>query len=69
MPRLIERDPLGQNPYAAHADDSDDEAPNEDVSHPNNANGTEDQRPPTYASVASSSSGSGDSGDQPIFPS
>jgi len=67
MIRLIQRDPLGQNPYAALADDSDDEAPNEDVSRPSNANGTEDQGPRTYASVASYSSGSGDSGDQPSF--
>jgi len=67
MPRLVQRDPLGQNPYAALADDSDDEAPNEDVSRPNNTNGTEDQEPCTYASVASSSSGSDDAGDQPSF--
>jgi len=67
MPRLMQRDPLGQNPYAALADDSDDEAPNEDVSHPNNTNDTEDQGPRTYASVASSSSGSDDAGDQPSF--
>jgi len=63
MPRLIQRDPLCQNPYAALADDSSDEAPNEDVSRPSNANGTEDQGPSTYASVAIYSSGSGDSGD------
>jgi len=40
MPRLTQRYPLSQNPYAALADDSDDEAPNEDVSRPNNTNGT-----------------------------
>ena len=67
MPRLIQQDPLGQNPYAALADNSDDEAPNEDISRPTNANGTEDQEPRTYASIASSSSGSGDAGDQPSF--
>jgi len=70
MPRLIQdsrRDPLDQNQYAVLADDSDDEVPNEDVSRPNNANGTEDQEPRTYASVASSSSGSDDAGDQPSF--
>jgi len=65
--RLIQRDPLDQNPYAALADNSDDEAPNEDISHPTNTNGTEDQEPRTYASIASSSSGSGDAGDQPSF--
>jgi len=62
MPRLIQRDPLGQNPYAVLADDSDDEAPNKDISRPNNTNGTEDQEQRTYASVASSSSGSDDAG-------
>jgi len=65
VPRLIQQDPLGQNPCAALADDSGDEVPNEDISCPNNTNGTEDQEPRTYASVASSSSGSGDAGDQP----
>jgi len=67
MPRLIQRDPLGQNPYAALADDSDDEAPNEDIPLPNNTDGIEDQEPRTCASVASSSSGSDDAGDQPSF--
>jgi len=66
MPRLI-RDPRNQNPYAALADDSDDEVPNVDVSRPNSTNGKEDQEPRTYASVASSSSGSGDAGNQPSF--
>jgi len=68
MPRLMRdpnRDPLNQNPYAALADDSDDEVPDVDVSRPNNTNGTEDQEPRTYASVVSSSSGSDDAGDQP----
>jgi len=67
MPRLTPRDPLDQNPYAALADNSDDETPNEDISRPTNADGAEDQEPRTYASVASSSSGSGDAGDQPSF--
>jgi len=70
MPRLVRdpnRDPLNQNPYAALADDSDDEVLDADVSRPNNTNGTEDQEPRTYASVASSSSGSDDAGDQPSF--
>jgi len=70
MPRLIRdpsRDPLNQNPYAALADDSDDEVPDVDVSHHNSPNGTEDKETRTYASVASSSSGSGDADDQPNF--
>jgi len=70
MPRLIQKsrqDPLDQNQYAVLADDSGDEVPNEDVSRPNNTNGTEDQGPCTYASVASSSSGSDDAGNQPSF--
>jgi len=70
MPRLV-RDPnresLNQNPYAALADDSDDEVRDADTPRPNNTNGTEDQEPRTYASVASSSSGSHDAGDQPSF--
>jgi len=70
MPKL-ERDPnresLNQNPYAALADDSDDEVPDTDIPRPNNTNGTEDQEPHTYASVASSSSGSDDASDQPSF--
>jgi len=37
------------------------------MSRPNNTNGTEDQEPRAYASVASSSSGSGDADDQPSF--
>jgi len=67
VPRPIQRDPLDQNPYPALADDSDDEVPNEDISRPTNTNGVEDQEPRTYASVASSSSGSGDAGDEPNF--
>jgi len=67
VPRPVQRDPLDQNPYAALAENSDDEAPNEDISRPTNNNGTEDQEPRTYASIASSSSGSGDAGDQPSF--
>jgi len=69
MPRLIRdprRDPLDQNPYAALADDSNDEVPDVDASHLNNPNGTEDKETRTYASVASSSSGSGDADDQPV---
>jgi len=66
MPRFM-RDPRNRNPYAALADDSDDEVQNVDVSRPNNTNGTEDQEPRTYASVASSSSGSGNEDDQPSF--
>jgi len=70
MPRLVRdpnRDPLNQNPYAALADDSGDEVPDTDVPRSNNTNGTEDQEPCTYASVASSSSGSDDAGNQPSF--
>jgi len=67
VPRPIQQDPLGQNPHAALADNSDDEAPNEDMSHPTNTHGIEDQEPRTYASIASSSSGSGDADDQPSF--
>jgi len=70
MPRLV-RDPnreaLNQNPYAALADDSGDEALDTDVPRPNNTDGTEDQGPRTCASVASSSSGSDDAGNQPSF--
>jgi len=70
MPRLV-RDPnresLNQNPYAVLADDSDDEVLDTDIPRPNNTNGTEDQEPRTYDSVASSSSGSDDAGDQPSF--
>jgi len=70
MPRLVrdpDREPLNQNPYAALADDSDDEVPDTDVPRPNNTDGTEDQGPHTYTSVASSSSGSDDAGDQQNF--
>jgi len=68
MPRLVRdpnQEPLNQNPYAALADDSDDEVLDTDVPCSNNTDGTEDQEPRTYADVASSSSGSGDAGDQP----
>jgi len=70
MPRLVQdpnREPLNQNPYAALADDSDDEVPETVAPRPNNTDCTEDQEPRTYASVASSSSGSDDAGDQPSF--
>jgi len=70
MPRLIRdprQDPRNQNPYAALADDSNDEVPDVDVSHLNSPNGTEDKEAHTYASVASSSSGSGGTDDQPNF--
>jgi len=67
VPRPIQRDPLDQNPYAVLADNSDDEVPNEDISRPTDADSTEDQEPRTYASIASSSSGSGDAGDQRSF--
>jgi len=67
MPRLTPRDPLDQNPYAVLATNSDDEAQDEDVSCPTNTDSTKDQEPHTYASIASSSSGSGDAGDQPSF--
>ena len=70
MPRLIRdprQDPLDQNPYAALADDSDNEVPDVDVSHLDSPNGTEGKETRTYASVASSSSGSGDADDQPNY--
>jgi len=70
MPRLVRdpnRDPLNQNPYAALANNSDDEVPDTDVAPPNDTECTEYQEPRTYASVASSSSGSNDTGDQPSF--
>jgi len=67
VPMPIRRDPLDQNPCAALADTSDDEVPNEDISRPTNTDRAEDQEPRTYASIASSSSGSGDAGDQPSF--
>ena len=63
MPRLTPRDPLDQNPYAVLATNSDDEALDEDVSRPANTDSTKDQEPRTYASIANSSSGSGDAGD------
>jgi len=58
-------DPLSSNPFAPLAEDSDDEDPNTDTSRPDNTSSTEDHEPRTYASVASSSSGSGDGNDQP----
>jgi len=70
MPRLVRdpnQDPLNQNPHAALADDSDDEVPDTDAPRPNNTNGAEDQEPRACASVASSSSGSDDTGNQPSF--
>jgi len=59
------RNPLGPNPFAPLAEDSDDEDPNADASRPDNISGAEGQASRTYASVASSSSGSGDGDDQP----
>jgi len=56
---------LGSNPFAPLAEDSDGEDPNADTSRPDNTSSTEDQGPRTYASVAGSSSGSGDGDDQP----
>jgi len=66
-PRPIQRGPLDQNLYAVLADNYDDEIPNEDISRPTNTDSTGDQEPRTYASIASSSSGSSDAGDQPSF--
>jgi len=66
MSRLV-RDPRNQNPYAPLADDSGDEEAQVDTSHcnsPDNMTG-EDMR--TYASVASSNSGSADADEQPSW--
>ena len=65
MPRPVRRDPLNQNQCAALADDSDDELVDADIHRLNNLNDTEDQEAPTYASIAGSSSASGDAIDQP----
>jgi len=64
IPRLV-RDPRNKNPYAPLADNSDNEEAQVNTSHhnsPGNVTG-EDKR--TYASVASSNSGSADADEQP----
>jgi len=63
IPRLV-RDPRNQNPYAPLADDSGDEEAQVNTSHHNDVTG-EDMR--TYASVASSNSGSADADEQPSW--
>jgi len=54
-----------QNPYAALTDNSGNETPRADISHHNGPEGATSEGPHTYASVASSSSGSADADDQP----
>jgi len=64
MPRLV-RDPRNQNPYAPLADDSGDEEAQVDTSHHNSPDDASGEDTRTYASVASSNSGSADVDEQP----
>jgi len=58
-------DPRNQNPFAALADDSGEETPRADASHHNSPDDVVREGTHTYASVASSSSGSANADDQP----